>query len=194
MAQLYEVYETDTKVCLVMEYCPHGELFDRIVSKNRLEEPEACFYFYQLVEALSYLHDLKIAHRDLKPENILISTGSQVKLIDFGLSARNSEMSFDTPCGSPCYAPPEMIRKQQYSGFETDVWSLGVTLFAMVTGIPQSDLGCVPFEDSQIGELYNKILKGEFHCPRYLSAEVKDLLRQMIQVDPCKRISLAKIR
>lgn len=117
-----------------MEYCPQGELFDRIVSKNRLEEPEACFYFYQLVEGLSYLHDLKIAHRDLKPENILLSTGGQVKLIDFGLSASDETLSFDTPCGSPCYAPPEMIRKLPYLGSRTDVWSLGVTLFAMLTG------------------------------------------------------------
>lgn len=134
ISQLYEVHETEKQICLVMEYCPQGELFDRIVSKNRLEEPEACFYFYQLVEGLIYLHSMNVAHRDLKPENILLSTGSQVKLIDFGLSARNKEMTFDTPCGSPCYAPPEMIKKEQYLGHLSDVWSLGVTLFAMVTG------------------------------------------------------------
>jgi serine/threonine protein kinase len=134
ISQMFEVYESNSKTCLVMEYSPKGELFDRIVSKNRLEEPEACFYFYQLVEALSYLHSMNIAHRDLKPENILLSTGSQVKLIDFGLSARNPSMNFDTPCGSPCYAPPEMIKKEQYCGRLSDIWSLGVTLFAMVTG------------------------------------------------------------
>jgi 5'-AMP-activated protein kinase catalytic alpha subunit len=131
----YEIFESSSHIYIVSEFAAQGELFDRIVRKNRLEEAEASFVFYQLVEALDYLHSLKIAHRDLKPENILIDWGYKIKLIDFGLS----NVSFDgklmsTPCGSPCYAPPEMIRKEKYDGLVSDVWSLGITLYAMVTG------------------------------------------------------------
>ena len=92
--------------------------------------------FYQVVEALKYLHSLGIAHRDIKPENILIDWGYKIKLIDFGLSNLSlQECPLSTPCGSPCYAPPEMIRKEKYDGLVSDVWSLGVTLYAMVTGM-----------------------------------------------------------
>lgn len=135
VVELYEVFESPSCIFIVCEYAAKGSLFQRIIQKNMLSEAEAAFIFYQLVEALDYLHSLKIAHRDLKPENILIDWGYKIKLIDFGLS----NVSFDgklmsTPCGSPCYAPPEMIRKEKYDGLISDVWSLGITLYAMVTG------------------------------------------------------------
>jgi 5'-AMP-activated protein kinase catalytic alpha subunit len=134
IAELYEVFESESHLYIVNEYASEGELFSRIVEQNQLAEPEACFYFYQLVEALDYLHSHDIAHRDIKPENVLLDKGGQVKLIDFGLSSCAPSGLFSTPCGSPCYAPPEMICKQVYEGKGTDVWSLGITLFAMVTG------------------------------------------------------------
>lgn len=135
--EMYEIYDSDTQMSIVSEYAGKGELFDHIVDSGRLSEEQSCFYFYQIVQALEYLHNLKICHRDLKPENILLSKGGHIKLIDFGLS----NICFDsknpwlqTSCGSPCYAPPEMIKKDKYCGFTADLWSLGVTLYAMVTG------------------------------------------------------------
>lgn len=135
IAEFYEIYETQNYLNLVMEYCQTGELFTLIVKEGRLEEEYAALLFHQVVEAIFYLHELGIAHRDLKPENILLDSVHQVKLIDFGLSniTVNNKM-FGTPCGSPCYAPPEMIQKLPYDGRISDIWSLGITLFAMVTG------------------------------------------------------------
>lgn len=135
IADLYEIFETDSHLFLVMEYCRKGELFNLIVDEGRLEEEYAAFLFHQVVEALFYLHELGVAHRDVKPENILLDSDNQVKLIDFGLSnVSMSQRPFNTPCGSPCYAPPEMIKKLPYDGRISDIWSLGITLFAMVTG------------------------------------------------------------
>lgn len=135
ISEFYQTFETEHQLFAVMEYCRHGELFDLVVKSGRLEEDHAAFLFYQIVEALTYLHSLGIAHRDVKPENILLDQGHQIKLIDFGLSNVSVDHKlFGTPCGSPCYAPPEMIQKHVYDGKISDVWSLGITLFAMVTG------------------------------------------------------------
>lgn len=187
IAELYEVFESNNQLYLITEYAAKGELFERIVKKGRLEEPEACFYFYQIVEALEYLHSLRIAHRDLKPENILIDHGNQVKIVDFGLSNIDEKMRFQTPCGSPCYAPPEMIKKENYDGRQSDIWSLGITLYAMVTG-------CIPFEDKDMMELYRKITIGAFMMPKFITSELKNILSRMIETDPLKRITLKQIK
>ena len=94
-----------------------------------------------MLDAISYLHQIGVAHRDLKPENILIDFRHNLKIVDFGLSnIYKTQEKLKTPCGSPCYAPPEMIRGESYHGLKTDIWSLGVILYAMVNG-------CLPFED-----------------------------------------------
>ena len=93
-----------------MEYCDGGELFNYIVEKERLDENEASMFFYQLINALEYIHSLGIAHRDLKPENLLLVENKLIKIIDFGLSNYfNGENKLETPCGSPSYASPEII-------------------------------------------------------------------------------------
>lgn len=135
IAEFYQTFETKSKLFAVMEHCETGELFELIVKQGKLSEEYAAFLFHQIVEALVYLHELSIAHRDVKPENILLDTKNQIKLIDFGLSNLSVDgKMFLTPCGSPCYAPPEMIKKLPYDGRISDIWSLGITLFAMVTG------------------------------------------------------------
>ena len=135
IVDLYEVFETDQFIYIISEYLSKGELYDKIVQSKYLSEEESAFYFYQILTALDYIHLHKIAHRDIKPENILVDWGGRVKLIDFGLSNLfPGDVSLRTSCGSPCYAPPEMIERREYDGRGTDIWSLGVTLYAMTTG------------------------------------------------------------
>lgn len=87
------------------------------------------------MNAVEYLHRLGIVHRDLKPENILLDTDYNVKLIDFGLSNFAQKGEFlHTACGSPCYAPPEMVSGNSYDGFIGDIWSLGIIYYGMVCG------------------------------------------------------------
>ncbi|NXG38709.1 MELK kinase, partial [Dromaius novaehollandiae] len=137
VCQLYHVIETSKKIFLVLEYCPGGELFDYIISKDRLSEEEARVFFRQIVSAIAYVHSQGYAHRDLKPENLLIDGEHNLKLTDFGLCAKPKgglEYHLNTCCGSPAYAAPELIQGKAYIGSEADIWSMGVLLYALLCG------------------------------------------------------------
>ncbi|NWH74625.1 MELK kinase, partial [Piaya cayana] len=137
ICQLYHVMETSQKIFMVLEYCPGGELFDYIISKDRLSEEEARVFFRQIVSAIAYIHSQGYAHRDLKPENLLIDEEHNLKLIDFGLCAKPKgglDCPLQTCCGSPAYAAPEVIQGKAYIGSEADIWSMGVLLYALLCG------------------------------------------------------------
>ena len=109
--QLYEIIETSKYLFLVTEYVEKGELFQRIVEDRTIKEEEAARWYHQLLDTIEYIHKLGIVHRDLKPENLLLDYKNNLKLVDFGLS--NTYVigeKLKTPCGSPCYAAPEMIK------------------------------------------------------------------------------------
>tara|TARA_B110000305_G_scaffold239586_1_gene307807 strand:+ start:668 stop:1147 length:480 start_codon:yes stop_codon:yes gene_type:complete len=118
--QLYEVLDTPTTIFLIMENADGGEMFNYIVSHQRVEERLACGFFHQLVDGVEYLHQMEVTHRDLKPENLLLQSskdGWMIKIVDFGLSNTHEGGRFlKTACGSPCYAAPEMIAGKQYIG------------------------------------------------------------------------------
>ena len=95
---------------LIMEYVPGGELFDYLVSRGRLDEPEAVHYFQQIIHAVDYCHRFNICHRDLKPENLLLDAERNIKVADFGMAAwQAGERLLETSCGSPHYASPEIV-------------------------------------------------------------------------------------
>ena len=155
---------------------------------KRLPEPEAAHYFYQLVTAIEYLSSIGISHRDIKPENILLDTNKDIKLIDFGLGKPyNAGELIKTACGSPCYAAPEMVARKYYRGDMVDIWSSGITLFAMLCGY-------LPFDDEDISALYTKILQGQFEIPSHVSYEAADLLRRILITDPNRRISFPDLK
>ena len=132
--RLLDIIENEKAIYLVMEWCEE-ELFDYIVSNERLNELEACKIFGQILAAVEYIHSLNIAHRDLKPENILFDQNGIIKIVDFGLSNTfSSNSTLSTACGSPGYASPDMLKGQPYNGVRVDVWSLGVVLYAMIVG------------------------------------------------------------
>ena len=118
-----------------MEFAKYGEFFNYIVDHNKLDENEASMFFVQIIKGIEYIHQHKIVHRDLKPENLLLNENKTLKIIDFGLSNSYANGAIlKTPCGSPCYAAPEMLIGKSYSGLEIDVWSSGIILYAMVYG------------------------------------------------------------
>jgi 5'-AMP-activated protein kinase, catalytic alpha subunit len=100
-----------------MEFAAGGELFDYIVTKQRVEEREACKLFQSIISGVEYISWLNIVHRDLKPENLLLDYDRTIKIVDFGLSNtyKTGEL-LKTACGSPCYAAPEMIAGKKYNG------------------------------------------------------------------------------
>ena len=212
----YKISETPKKYYIIMEYCEGGELFDYIVEKERLDEFESSIFFYQLINALDYIHSKGVAHRDLKPENLLLSQNKNIKIIDFGLSNffETGIGGLATPCGSPSYASPEIIKGEIYDGFKIDVWASGIILFAMLCGY-------LPFDDDEEEEkeeshdkryfsqsntnnkeeksednevLFQKILEGKIEFPDYLSDVAIDLIKKMLVVEPEDRIELDEIK
>ena len=140
-----------------------------------------------MLAGVHYIHQLGICHRDLKPENLLIDFDGQLKVVDFGLSniyknSEGQEIMLDTGCGSPCYAAPEMIEGKKYVGYTVDVWSSGITLYAMICGY-------LPFEETETAYLYQKILKGYYEIPSFLSIEAVKLIKGLLEVDPKIRLT-----
>ncbi|CAJ1343176.1 unnamed protein product [Effrenium voratum] len=186
--RLYELLDTPSDIFMVMEYVPGGELFDHIVHKLKLQEDEARRFFQQILSGVEYCHQCMVTHRDLKPENLLLDSNLHVKIADFGLSNTMRDGEFlKTSCGSPNYASPEVVTGKAYVGPEVDVWSGGVVLYALLCGT-------LPFDDENVPNLFRKIKHGNFTLPGHLSSEAKDLIVQMLVVDPTRRITFAQIR
>jgi 5'-AMP-activated protein kinase catalytic alpha subunit len=171
-----------------MEFCENGELFNQIVKKRKMDENESAYYYFQLINGLQYIHSKNIVHRDLKPENLLINKKNILKIIDFGLSNYYKDNNFlSTPCGSPCYASPEMIAGKKYDGNLIDVWSSGIILFAMLCGY-------LPFDGLSNEILFKKILKCKIEYPKYLSNTAIDLLKKILVNEPKNRITISEIK
>jgi len=189
--QLFEVLDTPNSIYLIMENADGGEMFDYIVKHRHVNEKQACKFFHQILNGVEELHKNEITHRDLKPENLLLKASAQgwlIKIVDFGLSnTHDGGRLLSTACGSPCYAAPEMIAGKKYKGPGADTWSLGVILFALVCGY-------LPFEDPNTSNLYRKILSGDYKTPKWISPEVKDLIRKILETKPEKRLTINKIR
>eukprot|EP00253_Pinus_taeda_P028149 PITA_28149 len=191
VVRLYEVLASKKKIYIVLEYIRGGELLDKISYNGKLEESQARLYFQQLIDGVGYCHSRGVYHRDLKPENILLDAKGNVKICDFGLSALPQQLRADgllhTTCGSPNYVAPEVIAGRGYDGASADVWSCGVILFLLLTGR-------LPFDDNNFAVLYNKILKSEFQCPKWLSASTCNLIRRILDPNPKTRITIPEIR
>ena len=187
--QIYEVIESPSSFYIIMEYAEGGELFNYIVEKEKLSEKESSFYFYQIIQGVKEIHNKKICHRDIKPENLLLMNNKVLKIIDFGLSSEYDNY-LTTPCGSPCYASPEMIKGKKYNGLSIDLWACGIILFAMLCGY-------LPFDDKNNNELFKKIVECKIDYPEedevILSDISLDLINKILTPNPKKRIGLEDI-
>jgi len=153
-----------------------------------LSEEEAVKYFRQLLSAVGYCHSFNICHRDLKPENILLTKKLEVKVADFGMAAlhQTPEHRLQTPCGSPHYAAPEVIKGTFYRGDKADIWSMGVILFASLVGY-------LPFDHEDLPGLLEIIKKGRFQMPSHIDPEAADLIHRMLQLNPRDRLSISQM-
>ncbi|CAM0883040.1 unnamed protein product [Alopecurus aequalis] len=189
--QLFEVMATKTRIYFVLEYAKGGELFNKIVKAGKLSEDAARRYFHQLISAIDYCHSRGVYHRDLKPENLLLDENENLKVSDFGLSAladcTRQDGLLHTTCGTPAYVAPEVLSRKGYDGAKADIWSSGIILFVLVAGY-------LPFHEVNLIEMYRKISKAEFKCPRYFSADLKDLLQKILDPDPSTRITISRIK
>ncbi|KAK6460588.1 kinase-like domain-containing protein [Scheffersomyces coipomensis] len=198
IVNLVEVMKSGKYIGIVLEYASGGELFDYILHHKYLKENVAKKLFAQLVSGVDYMHSKGLIHRDLKLENLLLDKHKNVIISDFGfVNSYNKDKNdfMKTSCGSPCYAAPELVLTQSpYEGRKVDIWSLGVILYAMLSGY-------LPFDDdpenedgSDIVKLYHYICKTPLTFPEYVSPLARDLLRKIIVPDPKRRINLNEIR
>ncbi|XP_065091782.1 serine/threonine-protein kinase MARK1-like isoform X3 [Ochlerotatus camptorhynchus] len=187
IVKLFQVIETEKTLYLVMEYASGGEVFDYLVLHGRMKEKEARAKFRQIVSAVQYCHQKRIIHRDLKAENLLLDSEMNIKIADFGFSNQFTPGSkLDTFCGSPPYAAPELFQGRKYDGPEVDVWSLGVILYTLVSG-------SLPFDGATLRELRERVLRGKYRIPFYMSTDCENLLKKFLVLNPAKRASLESI-
>ncbi|XP_050995203.1 MAP/microtubule affinity-regulating kinase 3 isoform X5 [Labeo rohita] len=187
IVKLFEVIETEKTLYLVMEYASGGEVFDYLVAHGRMKEKEARAKFRQIVSAVQYCHQKHIVHRDLKAENLLLDADMNIKIADFGFSNEFTiGNKLDTFCGSPPYAAPELFQGKKYDGPEVDVWSLGVILYTLVSG-------SLPFDGQNLKELRERVLRGKYRIPFYMSTDCENLLKRFLVLNPVKRGTLEQI-
>nr|AZI15634.1 PAR-1 [Auanema rhodensis] len=187
IVKLYQVMETEQTLYLVLEYASGGEVFDYLVAHGRMKEKEARAKFRQIVSAVQYLHSKNIIHRDLKAENLLLDNDMNIKIADFGFSNQFSiGNKLDTFCGSPPYAAPELFQGKKYDGPEVDVWSLGVILYTLVSG-------SLPFDGQNLKELRERVLRGKYRIPFYMSTDCENLLKKFLVLNPARRGTLETI-
>ncbi|XP_027344636.1 CBL-interacting serine/threonine-protein kinase 5-like [Abrus precatorius] len=189
IVELKEVMATKGKIFLVMEYVRGGELFSK-VAKGKLSEDVTRKYFQQLISAVDFCHSRGVTHRDLKPENLLLNENEDLKVSDFGLSAlpeqRRADGMLVTPCGTPAYVAPEVLKKKGYDGSKADIWSCGVILYALLSGY-------LPFQGENVMRIYRKAFRAEYELPDWISPQAKNLISKLLVADPEKRYSIPDI-
>lgn len=156
LIRFLQAVETTHRVYIIMEYAENGSLLDIIRKDTFIEEdPRAKSWFTQLKDALEYCHEHGVVHRDVKCENLLMNKNFELKLSDFGFArghmkprSEGNPILSETFCGSYAYASPEILKGIPYEPQLSDVWSMGVVLYAMV-------FGKLPFDDTN----YNKLVK-----------------------------------
>lgn len=165
-------------MCCFMEFCPNGDLLDRIRYRGRLSAAMSRQFFSQIAGAVRYLHSMGVAHRDIKCENVLIHGRNSVKLTDFGFARRldfdqkGGIVLSDTYCGSAAYAAPEVLKGVAYDPRAYDMWSLGCVLYIMVTGV-------MPFDDQNLAATIKKQERGELLYPAEVT--ISDAVKSIIK-------------
>ncbi|XP_062078077.1 CBL-interacting serine/threonine-protein kinase 24-like isoform X1 [Humulus lupulus] len=189
IVRLNEVLSSRTKIYIILEFVTGGELYDKIVHQGKLPEYEARRYFQQLIDAVAHCHSKGVYHRDLKPENLLLDSNGNLKVSDFGLSAlpQQGVNLLHTTCGTPNYVAPEVLGNQGYDGAVSDVWSCGVILYVLMAGY-------LPFDETDLPTLYNKINAAKFSCPYWFSHGAKSLIHKILDPNPRTRIQIEGIR
>ncbi|KAK3012022.1 hypothetical protein RJ639_011353 [Escallonia herrerae] len=185
-------YEDRQSVHLVMELCAGGELFDRIIAQGHYSERAAATICRQIVRVVHVCHFMGVLHRDLKPENFLLSSkgeGAMLKATDFGLSVYIEEGKvYRDIVGSAYYVAPEVLRRSY--GKEIDIWSAGVILYILLSGVP-------PFWAETEKGIFDAILQGELDFESqpwpFISSSAKDLVGKMLTQNPKKRITSVQV-
>ncbi|CAD8196387.1 unnamed protein product [Paramecium octaurelia] len=182
IVKLNYAFQTESKLFLVMDFCPGGDLSKLLDIKRKLPEEDAKIYVAEILLAIECLHKNNIIFRDLKPENVVLDSDGHALLTDFGLSKKGvtDEELNKSFCGSPAYLPPEILSKQGHNRM-ADWYGLGVMTYELLVGIP-------PYYANEREQLFDNIRKGPLKIPRSLSTEAKSFIVALLNRDPNKRL------
>jgi len=166
---------------IVTEYFPGSNLLTYAKSQNEADYSTIRYILKQILLALSYLHSNGVCHRDLKLENIIIDEKKFIKLIDFGLCGFDTPFNpQDTFCGSHMYASPEILSSKPYNGAKSDMWSLGVVLFALI-------VRKLPWGDHNLPQSIKRIINGHYNIPITIDSNASDLIKSLLNIVPEER-------
>ncbi|CAG0924444.1 unnamed protein product, partial [Notodromas monacha] len=183
-----QVVDLGEMVFVFMDYCPQGDLLEHIQKHGPILEKDSKYMFWQILQAMKYLHGKGIAHRDIKCENVLMHQNSTVKLTDFGFARGYVNRVTGQPalsrtfCGSMAYAAPEILQGLPYYSDKYDMWSLGCMLFIMITGK-------MPFSDKDPNYLLQQQMNKSLFFPvmTYVPGSCKKLIRELLNPKPSER-------
>nr|XP_022912861.1 calcium/calmodulin-dependent protein kinase type II alpha chain isoform X2 [Onthophagus taurus] len=193
IVRLHDSIQEENYHYLVFDLVTGGELFEDIVAREFYSEADASHCIQQILESVNHCHQNGVVHRDLKPENLLLASkakGAAVKLADFGLAieVQGEQQAWFGFAGTPGYLSPEVLKKEPY-GKPVDIWACGVILYILLVGYP-------PFWDEDQHRLYAQIKAGAYEYPSpewdTVTPEAKNLINQMLSVNPSKRITAAE--
>lgn len=193
IVKLFDYHEDKNNFYIVQELCDHGTVVEYIKNNGNSENPEIKLIFLQLVNAVSYLHEVAgILHCDIKAENVLLDSNNNVKLVDFGFAYDhknnddNDVSAYQKIKGTPAYIAPEVLQNYPNS-IESDTWSIGVFLYYLITGT-------LPFDDDELTGLAHCIIKMKPSFPSYLSSNSIQLLTKILKKNPKERCTLNQIK
>nr|XP_015833947.1 PREDICTED: calcium/calmodulin-dependent protein kinase type II alpha chain isoform X10 [Tribolium castaneum] len=193
LVRLHDSIQEENFHYLVFDLVTGGELFEDIVAREFYSEADASHCIQQILESVNHCHQNGVVHRDLKPENLLLASkakGAAVKLADFGLAieVQGEQQAWFGFAGTPGYLSPEVLKKEPY-GKPVDIWACGVILYILLVGYP-------PFWDEDQHRLYAQIKAGAYDYPSpewdTVTPEAKNLINQMLTVNPGKRITASE--
>ena len=184
--KLFEYLETETYFYIIMENIPGGNLLNIINKMLKIPEKLSKYIFKQLIEGIKYIQNQGIVHRDIKPDNILIDLNNTIKICDFGVSkeVKQNQLLKDS-CGTPAFVAPEILLDSPYDPFKCDIWSSGVVLYTMLSGV-------VPFRGNNDHQLHKSILR-KFTQLNDISIECQALIYKLLVVNLNKRIKIDNI-
>lgn len=182
--RLYGYFHDETRVYLILEFAPRGELYKEMQGQPNgyFDEKRSAKYILQLAKALKYCHTKKVIHRDIKPENLLLNLRGDLKIADFGWSVHAPSSRRTTLCGTLDYLPPEMVEGKAHDE-KVDLWSLGVLCFEFLCGKP-------PFESEKHVDTYKRICSVDLRFPSHVSSGARDIIIKLLRKDPRERLSL----
>lgn len=192
IVKLFEVLDdpVEDHLYLAFELLERGEVL-QVPTTTPLTEEQAWKYFRDVLMGIEYLHFQHIIHRDIKPSNLLLSEDGRVQIADFGVcnEFHGNDAALSNTAGTPAFMAPEALSNSQYSGKASDIWSMGVTLYAFV-------YGQIPFHDDNVMVLYHKIQNDPvvFQEQPPISEDLKELISQMLHKDPSQRLTLPEVK